>query len=151
MPAPQTRIRLGRAGESSQFSGRSRDSSQNAAGNLRKMTKASKALVIAVTVFTVIFMGVAAVMSTARTDWKEKATKEFPSSKIADQRTKIQDLDKGIEDLGRLQKTAEAGIAADEKALFAADIGREAALEGELKQLIHEAHTLSQQVEVAAR
>jgi chromosome segregation ATPase len=115
------------------------------------MTKASKALVIAVTVFSVIFMGVAAVMSTAHTDWKEKATKEFPSSKITDQRTKIQDFDKGIEDLGRLQKSAEAAIAADEKALFAAETGREAVLEVELKQLIEEAHTLAEQVEAAAK
>jgi chromosome segregation ATPase len=141
----------GFVGDSSQFSGRIRDSSQNAAGKLRKMKKASKALVIAVTVFTVIFMGVAAVMSTARTDWKEKATKEFPSSKIADQRTKIQDFDKNIEDLGRLQKAAEAGIAADEKALVAAESGREAALEVELQQLIDEAHNLADQVEAAAR
>jgi cell division protein FtsL len=141
----------GFVGDSSQFSGRIRNSSQNAAGNLRKMTKTSKALVIAVTVFTVIFMGVAAVMSTARTDWKAKATKEFPSSQIAAQRETIQKLDQGIEDLGRQQKIAEAGIAADEKALFAAETGREAVLEVELKQLIDEAHTLAEQIEVAAK
>jgi chromosome segregation ATPase len=115
------------------------------------MTKASKALVIAVTVFSVIFMGVSAVISTARTDWKTKATKEFPSSKIAEQREMIGKLDQGIEDLGRQQKIAEVAIAADVKALFAAETGREAALEVELKQLIEEAHTLAEQVEVAAK
>lgn len=120
-------------------------------GDYAQMTKASKALVIAVTVFSVIFMGVAAVMSTARTDWRDKATKEFPSSQIAKQRETIQEYDKGIEDLARQQKAVEAGIAADDKAIFAADSGREVALESELKQLIDEAHTLAEQVEVAAK
>jgi chromosome segregation ATPase len=115
------------------------------------MTKASKALVIAVAVFSVIFMGVAAVMSTARTDWKEKATKEFPSSQIAKQRERIQELDKGIEEVARQQKAAEVAIAADVKAVFAAETGREAVLEVELKQLIEEAHNLAEQVEAAAK
>ena len=56
------------------------------------MTKTSKCLTILATVFAVLFMGIAAVMSTVHTDWKEKATKEFPQSEITKQRTQIQDL-----------------------------------------------------------
>ena len=57
-------------------------------------------------------MGVAAVMSTVRTDWKEKATKEFPKSRIAEQKEKIDSLDKETASLERHQKDAAAAIEA---------------------------------------
>src|SRR5204862_5296776 len=102
------------------------------------MKKASKALVIAVTVFTVIFMGIAAVMSTARTDWKEKATKEFPKSRIAEQTAQLDDLRKEVETLDKQQKAAVDGIAADSLAITTPNTGRVAQLEAELVQLIDE-------------
>jgi chromosome segregation ATPase len=116
-----------------------------------QMTRASKCLVIAVTVFSVVFMGVAAVMSTARTDWKEKATKEFPRSRITEQTTKIGELDKEIEALDKQQKAALASNAADVFAISAPNTGREAQLEVELEKLIEEAHTLADQIEVEAK
>jgi chromosome segregation ATPase len=115
------------------------------------MTKLSKVLVVAAAVFSIIFMGVAAVMSTVRTDWKEKATKQFPKSKIADQQTEIADLDKAIEGVTKQHEAAKAGIDADIQALVAPNTGREAELEKELAKLVEEAHSLSQQIEVEAR
>ena len=115
------------------------------------MTKTSKCLAIAATVFSVLFMGIAAVMSTAQTDWKEKATKEFPQSRIAEQRTQIQDLDKEIESLTKQQEVAEASNKADSLAVTAPQVGRVARLEVELTGLIDEAHKIAEQVEAEAR
>jgi|SRR5579872_1290403 len=115
------------------------------------MKKASKVLAIVLTAFSILFMGVAAVMSTVRTDWKEKATKEFPKSRIAEQTTKIGDLDKEIASLESQQKLAAAAIEADIKSFTAPQIGREAQLEAELEALIAEAQTLAGQVEIEAK
>jgi len=115
------------------------------------MTKASKVLAVAVAVFSIIFMGVAAVMSTVRTDWKEKATKEFPKSRISEQQTQIADLDKEIESVTKQHDAARAGIEADVQAIIAQQTGREAQREKELAALIEEAHTLSEQFEVEAK
>ena len=115
------------------------------------MTKASKVLTIVLTVFSIIFMGVAAVMSTVRTDWKEKATKEFPKSRIVEQTAKIADLTKEIESLESQQKAAAVAIEADIKSFLAPQIGREAQLEAELEKLVEEAHTLAGLVEIAAK
>lgn len=115
------------------------------------MTKASKVLAVAVTVFSIIFMGVAAVMSTVRTDWREKATKEFPKSRIAEQQTKKEDLDKEIEAVTKQHELAKAGIDADVLAITTPKTGREAQREDELKQLMEDAHTLSEQFEAEAK
>jgi chromosome segregation ATPase len=115
------------------------------------MTKASKALTIVLAVFSIVFMGVAAVMSTVRTDWKEKATKEFPKSKIDEQRTKIDDLDKVIASLESQQKAAAAAIQADLKSFTAPGIGREAQLEKELETLIETIRTMAAQIETDAK
>jgi len=115
------------------------------------MTKASKVLAVAVAVFSIIFMGVAAVMSTVRTDWKEKATKEFPKSRITDQQTLLADLDKEIDTVTKLHDAAKAGIDADVQAIVAPKTGREALREKELAQLIEEASSLSEQIEVEAK
>ena len=115
------------------------------------MTKASKVLTIVLTVFSIIFMGVAAVMSTVRTDWKEKATKEFPKARIAEQTAKIADLEKEIASIKSQQEAAAAAIEADIKSFLAPQIGREAQLEAELEKIVEEAHTLAGQVEIAAK
>ncbi len=115
------------------------------------MTKTSKCLTILATVFSVLFMGVAVVMSTARTDWKEKATKEFPQSRITEQRTQIQDLDKEIESLTKQQEVAEASNKADSLAITAPEVGRVARLEVELANLIDQGRKIAAQVEDEAR
>jgi chromosome segregation ATPase len=115
------------------------------------MAKTSKALTIVLVVFAIIFMGVAAVMSTVRSDWKEKATKEFPKSRIDEQKTKIADLDKEIASLETQQKLAAAAIEADIKSFLTPETGREAQLEAELEKIIEESHTLSGEVEIAAK
>ena len=115
------------------------------------MTKYSKILTILVTAFSVLFLGVAAVMWTAQTDWKEKATKDFPQSKISEQRTRIGDLNKEIEGLDKQQKAAETGIAQDSLAITAPETGRVALLEVELQQLIDEARKVADQVEEEAK
>lgn len=115
------------------------------------MTKASKALTIVLTVFSIVFMGVAAVMSTVRTDWREKATKEFPKSKISEQQETIKKLDDQIVALEKQQKDAAAAIEADIKSFTAEQIGREAQLEKELETIIATAHTLAAQVETEAK
>lgn len=112
------------------------------------MTKTSKILTIVVTVFAIVFMGIAAVVSTVRTDWKEKATKEFPKSRISEQMTQIQDLDKEITALKSQQESAAKNIATDTQAIVAEQVGREAQLQMELAQLVEEAHTLAEQIEV---
>ena len=115
------------------------------------MTKVSKVLTIVLTVFSIIFMGVAAVMSTVRTDWKEKATKEFPKSRIVEQTAKIADLTKESESLDLQQKAAAVAIEADIKSFLAPQIGREAQLEAELEKLVEEARALAGQVETDAK
>lgn len=115
------------------------------------MTKAGKILTIAVTVFCVVFMGVAAVMSTVRTDWKEKATKEFPKSTITDQEARLGDLQTKIDAVKKQDDEANAAIAADIKAIEAPEIGRVAVLEAELAKLIDDAHAVFEQSEAEAR
>lgn len=114
-------------------------------------TKIGKGLTITVTVLSILFLGVSGVMLTAQTDWKERATKDFPKSRIAE-------LDKDRADLNSLIKTAEdqqqaaiKAIAADNEALTAKETGREARLEAEFEQLIEQAHTLAEQVEAEAK
>jgi chromosome segregation ATPase len=115
------------------------------------MTKTSKVLTVLVTAFSILFMGITAVMSTAQTDWREKATKEFPKSRIADQTAQLDDLRKEIEALDKQQKLAVDGIAADSLAITAPNTGRVARLEAELVQLIDEAHKVAEQVEAEAK
>ncbi|MBI3863054.1 MAG: hypothetical protein HY290_14275, partial [Planctomycetia bacterium] len=103
------------------------------------MTKASKALTIVVTVFSILYMGIAFMMWTVRADWREKATKEFPKSRISEQQTQIQDLDKEIAAVDAQHAAAKKGIAADKVAFTAPQIGRQAQLETELAALIAEA------------
>jgi chromosome segregation ATPase len=114
------------------------------------MTKTSKWLTIAVTVFSIVFMGIAAVVATLKTDWKEKATKEFPKSRISEQTTQIQDLDKEIAAVKSQQESSAKNIAIDVNALMAAEVGRESVLQKELAQLIDEAHSLAEQIEAEA-
>jgi chromosome segregation ATPase len=108
-------------------------------------------LAIVLTVFSILFMGVAAVMSTVRTDWKEKATKEFPKSRIAEQKEKINTLDKEIASLERQKKDADAAIEADVKSFLAPQIGREAQLETELEGLVKQIRDLAGQIETEAK
>ena len=115
------------------------------------MTKASKVLTIVLTVFSIVFMGVAAVMSTVRTDWKEKATKEFPKTRIAEQAEKIATLDKEIASLESRQKESAAWIEADIKSFSDKQVGREAQLEKELDTLIETTRTLAAQIETEAK
>ncbi|HEY2253463.1 MAG TPA: hypothetical protein VGH74_20455 [Planctomycetaceae bacterium] len=115
------------------------------------MTKSSKALTIVLTVFSILFMGVAAVMSTVRTDWKEKATKEFPKSRISEQKEKINTLDKEIASLEKQQKDAAAAIQADVTSFLAPQIGREAQLETELEGLVKTIRDLAGQIETEAK
>jgi chromosome segregation ATPase len=115
------------------------------------MTKSSKALTIVLTVFSILFMGVAAVMSTVRTDWKEKATKEFPKSRIAEQKEKIDSLDKETASLERQKKDADAAIQADVQAFLAPQNGREAQLETELEGLVKQIRELAGQIETEAK
>jgi len=114
------------------------------------MTKTSKWLTIVVTVFSIVFMGIAAVVATLKTDWKEKATKEFPKSRISEQTTQIQDLDKEIAAVKAQQESSAKNIAIDVNALMAAEVGREAVLQKELAQLIEQAHSLAEQIEAEA-
>ena len=115
------------------------------------MTKASKALTVALAAFSIIFMGVAAVMSTVRTDWREKATKEFPKSRITEQVEKIKELDEKIGSFETHQKEAAAAIEADVKSLFDPAVGREAQLEAQLAKLVEESNTLTAQIETDAK
>src|SRR5262245_63403349 len=96
------------------------------------MTKTSKVLTVLVTAFSILFMGITAVMSTAQTDWKKKATEEYPKSRIADQTAQLDDLRKEIELLDKQQKLAVDGIAADSLAITAPNTGRVAQLEAEI-------------------
>src|SRR5439155_22508011 len=116
-----------------------------------QMTKASKLLTIAVTVFAVVFMGIAAVISAARTDWRTIATKDYPKARIGEQKTQIEDLDKQIKSLEAQQQAVAAAIDADVKAITAPNTGREAQLEKELAELIEQAGTLAKQIEEPSR
>src|SRR6185295_10022459 len=89
--------------------------------------------------------------STVRTDWKEKATKEFPRSRVTEQKTQLDDLDKEIKSIARQQTDAEAGIASDSLSISTPTTGRVALLEKELTTLIDEAHKLAEQVEAEAK
>jgi len=115
------------------------------------MTKTSKCLTIAVTVFSVLFMGVAAVMSTARTDWKARAEVDFPKKKIAEQNDTLRALDDRIKEIDEQQTKAVAGIEADVQAIVAPNTGYEAQLEAQLAQVIDEAHAIAGQVEAEAK
>ncbi len=119
-------------------------------------TTIGKSLTIAVTVLSVLFMGVAAVMSTARTDWKQRATAEyekggFPKSEIAKQDKIKADLNAQIKSVDEQQVAAVKTIDADIQALTNPQNGREVQLETELAQLIDQAHTLSGQIEAEAK
>jgi chromosome segregation ATPase len=115
------------------------------------MTKTSKVLTVLVTAFSILFLGITAVMSTAQTDWKKKAKDEFPKSRIAEQTAQLDDLRKEIESLDKQQKLAEEGIKADSLALTTPETGRVAQLEAELTQLVDEAHKVAVQVEAEAK
>ncbi len=115
------------------------------------MTKTSKCLTIAATVFSVVFMAVSAVMWTARTDWKQKADVEFPKKRIAEQAEILKGLDDQIKDVDVQQKKSVAAIASDELAVLAPNVGLEAQLEVELANLIEEAHALHEQIEAEAK
>jgi len=115
------------------------------------MTKSSKALTILLTVFSLLFMGVAAVMSTVRTDWKAKATTEFPKSKINEQKEKIETLEKEIASLEKQQKDAAAWIDADVKSFTDPQVGREVQLEKELDGLVKTIRDLAAQIETDAK
>ena len=65
--------------------------------------------------------------------------------------TKIADLDKEIETVGKQHEAAKAGIDADIQAIVVPKTGRDALREAELVQLIDEAHTLSEQFEAEAK
>ncbi|HLJ11330.1 MAG TPA: hypothetical protein VKU82_09075 [Planctomycetaceae bacterium] len=115
------------------------------------MTKASRCLAIAVTVFAVVFMGVAAVMWTVRTDWKHKAQVEFPKKQIDEQNARLTELQKEIESVDKQQKDAVAHIASDVRAIGEPASGRVAQLEKELEELIEKSHAIAGQVEVDAK
>ncbi|MBS0260742.1 MAG: hypothetical protein JSS02_02200 [Planctomycetes bacterium] len=115
------------------------------------MTKASKVLTVLVTFFSVFYMGIAFMMWTVRTDWKEKATKEFPKSRISEQQTKISDLDKEIADVDKNHTLAKKSIGVDVVAITAPEIGREARLEAEWAALATEATRIAAQVDAEAK
>jgi chromosome segregation ATPase len=115
------------------------------------MTKASKVLTILVTVFCILYMGIAFVMWTVRTDWKERATKDFPKSRIAEQKTRIDELDKEIAATDKQHEESKKGIAADIAAITAPQIGREAQLEAEWATLSAEASAIAAQIDVEAK
>jgi hypothetical protein len=115
------------------------------------MTKASKVLTVVVTVFSILYMGISFMMWTVRADWKEKATKEFPKARIAEQKTQIDDLDKEIAAIEKQHDEAKKGIAADIASITAPQIGREAQLEAEWAALNAEASAIAGQVDVEAK
>ncbi|MFN0053356.1 MAG: hypothetical protein ACKV0T_14325 [Planctomycetales bacterium] len=115
------------------------------------MTKISRCLTILVTVLAVCFMGVAAMSTATRHDWKEVVTKTYPRAEITAQQEAIRALDEEINRIGEAQKAAVAAIEADIKALFQPETGREALLEKEFARLEAQAHELATQVELQAR
>jgi chromosome segregation ATPase len=115
------------------------------------MTKASKALTVVVTVFSILYMGIAFMMWTVRIDWKEKATKEFPKTRISTQQTQIQEIDKEIAAVDAQHEAAKKGIAADVVSITAPQIGRAAQLEAEWMALNTEASAIAGQVDADAK
>src|SRR5579862_3029897 len=115
------------------------------------MTKASKVLTILVTVFCILYMGIAFMMWAVRTDWREKATKEFPKTLIADQKNQIDALDKEIAATDKLHEEAKKAIAADIASITAPQIGREAQLEAEWATLSAEATAIAAQADVESK
>ena len=115
------------------------------------MTKASKVLTVLVTVFCILYMGIAFMMWTVRTDWKERATKEFPKARIAEQKTQIEELDKEIAATDAQHAAAKKAIAADIASITAPQIGREAQLEAEWATLNAEASAIAGQVDAEAK
>ena len=59
------------------------------------MTKASMVMTVVVTALSFLYIGIAFMMWTVRTDWKERATKEFPKTRISTQQTQIQEPGQG--------------------------------------------------------
>jgi hypothetical protein len=114
-------------------------------------TKISKGLTIAVTVLSVLFLGVAALTSAVSTNWKERATKDFPKSRVAELEKEKADLNAGIKAAEEQQQASVKAIEADTQGLTAKNTGREALLEAELEQLIEQAHVLSEQLEAEAK
>lgn len=115
------------------------------------MTKASKVLTVLVTVFCILYMGIAFMMWTVRTDWKERATKEFPKSRITEQQTRIQELDKEIAATDAQHEAAKKGIAADVVSITAPQTGRQAQLETEWAALSAEASAIAGQVDAESK
>ncbi len=115
------------------------------------MTTLSRVLTIAVTVFAVLFMGVTAVMTATRTDWKEVATQKFKKADIARQQEQIKALEDRIAELEAARQRALAAIAADEKAIDDPNTGREAEMEKLLADWVQQAHTLAGEAEEQAR
>lgn len=109
------------------------------------MTKFSKVLTIFVTVMCVVFMGVTAVTSIARTDWKAELAK-YPSATLADQAKRIQELNDEIKATEDRVKAAETAIAADITAMGV----RDARWVAELNQKLKAAHDLAASVEAQA-
>jgi hypothetical protein len=133
------------------------------------LTKASKILTVLVTFFSILYMGIAFMMWTVRADWKEKATKEFPKSRIntlvtqeplEPQTTKdfmtaqtnvLANLDREIAATDKAHEEAKKAIAADIVSITAPQIGREAQLEAEWAQLNAEASAIAGQVDAEAK
>jgi len=118
-------------------------------------TRISKGLTIAVTVMSVLFLGIAALTSAVSTNWKARATKEypegFPKSEITKQQQTITELNADIKKAEDEQQAAIKAIEADTLALTAPDTGREAQLQAEILQLIDQAHEIAVQVEAEAK
>lgn len=115
------------------------------------MTKFSRLLTIFVTVLAVSFLGVAAVSTTAWTDWKEVATKQYPKAEIAKQQETLRKLDEESAAVDKLQQHAVASIEADVQSISDPASGREAQLEKLLAQVEQQTRELAQQVEGQAR
>lgn len=115
------------------------------------MTKFSRVLTILVTVLAVCFLGVAAVTTASRTDWKKVVTQDFTSKMLSDQKAQIDELDRDIKIATDLKTGSAEAIAADIKALTDPQTGREVVLERELEALIQQGHDLAEKAEAEAR
>jgi chromosome segregation ATPase len=115
-------------------------------------TKVSKSLAVAVTAFSVLFLGVAAVTTATRTDWKTKATKEFPKATINEQTQKLQELDSQIVFVEKAITDAREFARADVQAIVDKDPakGREANWETQLAALENQEHKLAEETEIEA-
>lgn len=114
------------------------------------MTKFSKVLTIAVTVLCVAFMAVAAAMTATYTDWKARAA-EYPSSKLADQKKLITDLDAESTALDTAIKHARDTQVTDVDAMTDPAVGRLVQWEAELVKLEAQAKQLADQIEEEAK